>query len=293
MTTRSLATDQRAAVYVEFLVVFMPVFFLFLGMIQIGLMFSAKMVVQHAADAACRSAIVIIPDDPIFYSGEETPKNELSFGTTGEAGDTLNQILDLVETLTGTSGIPRIGASTGDKRLNSIRIAAFRPLMGIAPSLGQQWDAEGSDSIRQAIGDNSLERFFYSMLYNVYAVGITFPSAPSADDAQNSGTQNFSDGNLTTRVTYMYHCAMPFAAQLMCDRILEIGRHSPQGARELDSAVAAAGRIPVALARGYYRVMRAEATMLLQTAPYNYRIENMKNTDGATESAPGSMTKAP
>ena len=41
--------------YVEFLLVFMPIFLMFLGMVQMALMYSAKLVLQHSAYTAARS----------------------------------------------------------------------------------------------------------------------------------------------------------------------------------------------------------------------------------------------
>jgi hypothetical protein len=59
----------RGAVYVEFLLVFIPVFTLFLAVLQLGLMYAAKLVTQHAATTASRAAAVIVDDDPARYQG--------------------------------------------------------------------------------------------------------------------------------------------------------------------------------------------------------------------------------
>ena len=67
---------EQGAVMVEFLIVFMPVFLLFLGVIQSGLLFVARVVVQHAATNTARAAAVVIGDDPGRYDGE--PPHEVS-----------------------------------------------------------------------------------------------------------------------------------------------------------------------------------------------------------------------
>ena len=60
-TTRvSLSRDERGAAYVEFLIVFIPVFMMFLGMIQAAMMYAANLVVTHAANTASRAAIVVL-----------------------------------------------------------------------------------------------------------------------------------------------------------------------------------------------------------------------------------------
>ncbi len=60
-TTGSLRSNTSGAVYVEFLVAFIPFFVMVLGMIQEALMYSAHLIVQHAAASAARSAMVVFP----------------------------------------------------------------------------------------------------------------------------------------------------------------------------------------------------------------------------------------
>lgn len=55
--------DTRGAVYVEFLIAFLPVYVFFLGLIQIGLLFTARLITEHAATNAARAAAVVIGDD--------------------------------------------------------------------------------------------------------------------------------------------------------------------------------------------------------------------------------------
>ncbi len=74
MTQRvhKLLRDRRGAVYVEFLVAFLPLFIFFECLVQLSGMFTAKLVVQHAAVTATRAAVVVLHDDPAYYGNEPT-----------------------------------------------------------------------------------------------------------------------------------------------------------------------------------------------------------------------------
>jgi hypothetical protein len=61
------ARDRRGAVYVEFLIVFLPLFVLFMSLVQFAFVQVANIVTKHAAVSAVRAAIVVLPDDPMFY----------------------------------------------------------------------------------------------------------------------------------------------------------------------------------------------------------------------------------
>lgn len=87
----------RGAVYVEFLIAFMPLFVFFLALVQLGYVEAANLVTKHAAVTAARAAIVVLPDDPKEYGGEPEEK---------------------------ASG----------KRLSDIQLAAKLPLMALATS---------------------------------------------------------------------------------------------------------------------------------------------------------------
>ena len=57
----------EGAVYVEFLVAFMPVFFFFLCLVQLADLHQANLIVHHAVQVGVRAAAVVVPDDPQFY----------------------------------------------------------------------------------------------------------------------------------------------------------------------------------------------------------------------------------
>jgi Flp pilus assembly protein TadG len=62
-----LREDRRGAVYVEFLVAFLPMLTLFLSIVQLADLYAAKLVVRHAAYRAARAGAVVFPDDPANY----------------------------------------------------------------------------------------------------------------------------------------------------------------------------------------------------------------------------------
>jgi hypothetical protein len=63
------ADGTSGAVYVEFLIVFLPVFFFFLSLLQLIFVQTANLITKHAASKAVRAAVVVLPDDPIYYGG--------------------------------------------------------------------------------------------------------------------------------------------------------------------------------------------------------------------------------
>lgn len=73
-----LRDDTRGAVYVEFLIAFLPVFVFFLCLLQLALLFSAKLVVEHAATEGSRAAAVVFGDEPGPYNEVNDGKNTFS-----------------------------------------------------------------------------------------------------------------------------------------------------------------------------------------------------------------------
>jgi Flp pilus assembly protein TadG len=61
--------DQSGAVYVEFLIAFLPLFLFFSALVQLGMVQIADLVTKHAAVTAARAAIVVLTDDPKYYGG--------------------------------------------------------------------------------------------------------------------------------------------------------------------------------------------------------------------------------
>ncbi len=71
---RVFARDEKGAVYVEFLIAFLPVLVFFLCLLQLALLFTTKLYVEHASVVAARSAAVMFGDDPQFHENSEQNK---------------------------------------------------------------------------------------------------------------------------------------------------------------------------------------------------------------------------
>jgi hypothetical protein len=74
----SLLAHAGGAVFVEFLIAFLPVYVFFLCLVQLGMLFSVRLITEHAAANAARAAAVVIGDDPRRYGGERP--NQISEG---------------------------------------------------------------------------------------------------------------------------------------------------------------------------------------------------------------------
>jgi len=75
---RSLRANVGGAVYVEFLIAFIPVWVFFLCIVQIGLLFSVRLVTEHAALNGARALAVVGGDEEKTYENEN--KNKLIDG---------------------------------------------------------------------------------------------------------------------------------------------------------------------------------------------------------------------
>ena len=64
---KRLRQDTRAAIYVEFLIAFLPMFIFFMCLLQMAGIHVAKLDALHAAETGVRAAIVVLPDDPAQY----------------------------------------------------------------------------------------------------------------------------------------------------------------------------------------------------------------------------------
>ncbi len=59
--------------YVEFIVILMPMLSLFLGLLQLTYAYVGSAVVKRSANAAVRAAVVVLDDNPAYYGG--APRN--------------------------------------------------------------------------------------------------------------------------------------------------------------------------------------------------------------------------
>lgn len=280
MKRRKLADDDRAAVYVEFLVVFMPLWMLFLILVQTSMLFTAKLVVQHASYRAARSAVVVLPDDPANYN--DNPVNRVEFDEV----ESSSLIPDVIEDLADFLGIriPGNFLAKGNSRLNMVRLATALPLLALSPppqhllttgGIAIGGGGRSAESLLDAIGENNggdlAARFAVGLAYTAAAMAVTFPAGPGTTAQTTGGVtpathERGSTRRITARVTYLYSCMIPGAAQLICDGWNEL---DGDGASELDAALAAG--VGLAASRGVYYALRAETTMTYHGAAYAYQ----------------------
>ena len=240
-TKRSLARDTGGAVYVEFLVAFIPFFVMVLGMMQLALMYSAHLVVQHAANTAARAAIVVMPECEYRYDG--AAQNDANGG--GRSDDPVGALLGLVGGSGAPSGtgLPSGGSgggaggggsasggdpgavySGGGARLDTIRFAAGLPLLATSPSYEElRGDVDPTQSsVLSAIGGSSspLVRLALGAFgYNNVATSVTFPQAPASSTYLGQFGARIQ---MTTRVTYLFHCGVPIVSSMACDDALSL-----------------------------------------------------------------------
>ena len=74
----SFAKDEHGAAYVESLIALPIMFALFNALVLCGYLCSAKLIVQRAASAAARAAVVFLPDDPEYYDRSDTKSGNKS-----------------------------------------------------------------------------------------------------------------------------------------------------------------------------------------------------------------------
>jgi hypothetical protein len=66
----SVMREERGVIFIEAVMVYLPVAFFFFLTWQIGELAAADLVLTRAAAAASRQAVVVLADDPRFYAGE-------------------------------------------------------------------------------------------------------------------------------------------------------------------------------------------------------------------------------
>lgn len=280
--------DDRGVAQLEFLLAFIPVFVLFLGFVQLVLLAVASLVVQHAAVRAARSAIVVLDDDPRHYGGAER-RNLLA---DGPADTTWEERLAEELGSTGEPAPPTHPAQArlgyGGVRMAAIGRAAHATLAAIAaePSRVFQWLGVQNPSVASALGTGSVGRALHGIaVYAPFTTAVTFPVAPGASE-RREGTLP-PDAPVTVRVTHLFDCAVPIGAALICRKLswdADRGRLEWFGGDaedtehtdafdELRFAPGARDHSLLALARTRFAILRAEATLPAQSAPYRYASE--------------------
>jgi len=248
-----LVRDLRGVVFLEFLIAFVPVWTFALCIFQLALIARANLMVKHSADAAARSAAVVLPDDPAEYGGEpemSVGRNRITGGDLARALGGLAAALRSPSTRTIAVAFSReVLGNVGRSRLNTIRLAAHVPLMPLAPfNVGD----DTRSSLRKALGGSrSLGSALY---YQPFAVAVTFPGAVGAV---------VPGPEVTVRVTYAYQCSVPLARQIICASFGGLESKPEWEQSFLTIAQRFVG--------GRFRELHHESTALIHDAPYTYR----------------------
>jgi len=289
---------ESGAAYVEFLISFLPVFTMFLCMTQLALMYAARLTVAHSANTAARAAVVVIPDDPQRYGGD--PINQIRYMGAGLSHTSIQGVGSVLAYWGIIPSAPDSTDGNGSARLRAIRSAASMPLVAMSPSLDQMSEDK---TVLRAVGGNPWGRLGTGIvLYNRAAVAVTFPASPRGNGPPKL---NFSNGeNVTTRVTYLFHCGVPIVSRWMCHDYVELAMSVPSvgleqivrriagddldrfyelldryrdirgrddlrdGMEELGFAEAPYLMWPLLESDSRFMILRAEATMPLQSASY-------------------------
>ncbi len=218
----------------------------FLCLIQLGLIYTANLSVEHAATRAARAAVVVLPDDPERYDGD--PINQIDPEPT-EPSSMPGSIGTILEVITAL-------AHNSDDRMDVIRRAAWIPLIPISPSTNAL--------TREFTVTNSLDsgaaKVAASALYASASTAVTFYAEPESTDM----IWDFEPRQeITTRVTHLYYCSVPLARMVICRSLADAEEDGPVRAE----LVQAPGRI-LSLWSGRFLALRAESTMPNQGASY-------------------------
>lgn len=281
------AADTRGVVLIELLLAFVPVFVLFLGIVQLALLSVAELVVQHAAVAGVRSAIVVLADDPRFYG--DTEPGDIGGKDSGNDGAFEQALGDRIGTSSSAERLPSV--SLGGPRMAAIRRVVHMKLAAIAPEptlLAQLLSPTSYGSVSQALGSMPGARLWSGLaFYLPITTAVTFPVAPGSDELISRNVP--AKGNVTVRVTHMLPCLVPLVATLMCERLawnprthgLSAGsspsEKKQRALRELRLAAGANEQPLLVLSGMPIAVLQAEATMPSQAASYLYRSQRKED----------------
>lgn len=262
-----IARDERGAVYVEFLIAFMPLFFLFLGICQLALLATARLVVQHAVLTGARTAIVVLEDEPSRYDGAR--RGVLSGGRSFEG---IGELFSGVSEAGADSRRPQYGS-----RMKVIRTAAEYPLLALAPGLDAVRTPRDS-SVSASLVSNVAASVSGAFAYTRAAAVVTLHEGGDDELATEPVPRNAA---VTVRVTYLYSCGIPMVRALVCQSRAAILKPASLFSSLFGGKDSMASRFKLAeepngLARlsgdgAYFSVLSAEATLPNQGAAFEHR----------------------
>lgn len=283
LTESALRRDARGVVYVEFLLAFFPLFLLFLGICQLALLASARLVVQHAAQAAVRSAVVILDEDPEAFGG--AARGDLSEGRAETSAETVLFGLGLpvarteqaLQAESAPSGgifsavaqvMAPVGKRQGGARMAAIRAAAYLPLLALSPRPGAL-QGPGAQSLGESLPADFTSRMQFGLDFLRAASVVTLHDGPERKALAVEPVD--SHAHIAVRVTYLFPCGVPVARVLAC-RTLKALLSDAQGsslAQRLVLAETLGVLDALAEANSRFVTFEAEATLPNQGARYH------------------------
>ncbi len=214
---KGLLRQEGGVVYVEYLIAVMPLFTMFLCMVQLALMAESAILLHHAVNRAARSAIVVIREPANFVGADngQRPSND-NYADASTLDDLRKPTLQFMKGLE-YDGIFEGGASgygssaSGPGRLFTIRAAAQMKMVSVAPHMKDLHAADaGGSSIKFAIGNGqSLDDAASAGRYVRSALGVdvTGPIDGSWDGNASS---------VSIRAEYLFPCMVPVAQTMLC-----------------------------------------------------------------------------
>jgi len=263
---------SRGVVYVEFLIAFIPLFLLFLGICQLVLLTAARVIVSHAAVTGARSAIVVLEDTADDYGG--APRGALSRGMLGTFDeDGLLGHLSINGTgsnshFSDTSkGTPRNSAQHG-ARMAAIRLAAETPLLTLAPKVST---LASTEHLERSLVSSSAAQLQFASGYTEAATAVTVQRSEYSDELAIEPID--PKGSVTVAVTYLYQCDVPVVRALMCRTLSELLDSHADGADRRKAERLYQFARPRALMAldsngGRYTIVTGQATLTNQGANY-------------------------
>lgn len=271
--------DERGAVYVEFLIAFLPLFVLFLALCQIALLVAGKLVVRHAAFAAARSAIVVLDDEPAYYGG--APRGVLSEGKSVEppassGAGFVDAFSSLAKSLVPETGAAAMPITQRGARMKAIRGAALRPLSAIAPTAAAFLGGR-SATLADAVARDPAGSRAFAGVYADAAAFVTLHRAPGTHELATEPILH--DTPITIRVTYLQLCGVPLVRNFICRSLgtlldgtaTSVTGATPPTLRERLTRAGAPGWLEAAAdPAARFMVFEAEVTLPNQGALYEY-----------------------
>jgi TadE-like protein len=205
--------DQRGAVFVEFIICFIPMFVFFLGITQLAFSYATKIVVQHAASKAVRAAMVSEPE----------AKRDCPNGDPGDDRDAagFKTLQDPFSTEPSSKGGGQ-GPSGGSEKeesplLTKIRAAAYLPLAAMAPLVG----GDGLLGVlAKGLGQYTTRFAAGYYIYNRSHAGVTFRDQDGK--VLEPQPRRLPEGRVTIHVSYLHYCMIPLVSRIMCNPIYDL-----------------------------------------------------------------------